>query len=73
MCGHGSPKKEGWGELTVYLIWHYVKNNFKGDAEGHLLEDSQMSLGVYSTAKASDDEGTHIGEGADNAPGSEPF
>ncbi len=33
-----------------------------------MLEDSQMPFGVYSAAKASDDEGTHIGEGADDAP-----
>ena len=32
-----------------------------------------MPLGVNSAAKASDDEGTHIGEGADDAPGIEPF
>jgi hypothetical protein len=29
--------------------------------------------GVYSAAKASDDEGTHIGEGADDAPGMQPL
>jgi hypothetical protein len=56
-----------------YLIWHYVKNNFKGNAGHHLLEDSQMPLGVYSTAKASDNDGTHIGEGADDAPGMQPL
>jgi hypothetical protein len=56
-----------------YLIWHYVKNNFKGNAGHHLLEDSQMPLGVYSAAKASDDEGTHIGEGANDAPGMQPL
>ena len=56
-----------------YLIWHYVKNNFIGNAGYHLLEDSQMPLGVNSAAKASDDEGSHVGEGADDAPGIEPF
>jgi hypothetical protein len=56
-----------------YLIWHYVKNNFKGNAGHDLLEDSQVSLGVNSVAKASDDEGSHIGEGTDDAPGIEPF
>jgi hypothetical protein len=59
--------------VLFYLIWHYVKNNFKGNAGNHLLENSQMSFGVYSAAKASDDEGTHIGEGTDDAPRIEPF
>ncbi len=61
------------GDLIVWVIWLYVKSNFKGDAGHKLLEDSQMSLGLYSTAKASDDEGTHIGAGADDAPGMQPL
>jgi hypothetical protein len=56
-----------------YLIWHYVKNNFKGNARHHLLEDSQMPLGINAAAKASDNDGTHIGEGADDAPGMQPL
>ena len=56
-----------------YLIWHYIKNNFKGNAGHDLLEDSQMSFSVYSTAKASDNDGTHIGEGTDDAPGMQPL
>jgi hypothetical protein len=56
-----------------YLIWHYVKNYFKGNAGNHLLEDSQMSFGVNSAAKASDNDGTHIGEGANDAPGMQPL
>jgi hypothetical protein len=61
------------GDLIVWFIWHYVKNNFKGNAGHKLLEDSQMLLGIYSAAKASDDEGTHIGAGADDAPGMQPL
>jgi len=37
----------GLRDLIVYLIWQYVKNNFKGNAGHDLLEDSQMSLRVY--------------------------
>jgi hypothetical protein len=33
----------GLRDLIVYLIWQYVKNNFKGNAGHDLLEDSQMS------------------------------
>ncbi len=65
--------KGGWGDLIVWVIWHYVKSNFKGNAGNHLLEDSQMPLGVYSTAKASDNDGTHIGKGANDAPGMQPL
>ena len=61
------------GDLIVWIIEYYVKNNFKGDAGHDLLEDSQMPLGVNSTAKAPDDESSHIGEGADDAPRIEPF
>jgi hypothetical protein len=46
--------KGGWGDLILWVIWHYVKNNFKGDAGHHLLENSQVSFCIYSTAKASD-------------------
>ncbi len=56
-----------------YLIWHCIKNNFKGNAGHHLLEDSQMPLCINSAAKASDNDGTHIGEGADDAPGMQPL
>jgi len=33
----------------------------------------QVSLGVTSAAKASDDAGVHIGQGVDNAPGEKLF
>jgi hypothetical protein len=56
-----------------YLVWHYVKNNFKGNAGHYLLEDSQMPLGVYSAAKASNDQGAHIGKRANDAPGMQPL
>jgi hypothetical protein len=61
------------GDLIVWIIRYYVKNNFKGNAGHDLLEDLQMPFGVNSAAKASDDEGTHIGEGTDDAPGMQPF
>jgi len=61
------------GDLIVWVIWHYVKNNFKGNARHHLLEDSQMPLGINAAAKASDNDGTHIGEGANDAPGMQPL
>jgi hypothetical protein len=56
-----------------WVIWHYVKNNVKGNARHHLLEDSQMPFGVNAAAKASDNDGTHIGEGANDAPGMQPL
>ncbi len=68
-------RRSFWGlwHAGFYFIWHYVKNNFIRDAGHHLLEDSQVSLRVNSAAKASDDEGSHIGEGTDDAPGIEPL
>jgi hypothetical protein len=65
--------KGGWGDLIVWVIWHYLKNNFKRNVGHHLLEDSQMPLGINSAAKASDNDGTHIGEGANDAPGMQPL
>ncbi len=57
----------------VSVFWRHIKGYRKRNRWHQLLEDSQMSLGINSTAKASDDEGTHIGEWTDDAPGIEPF
>jgi len=75
--------KGGWGGvstlkrflnvLRVSLFWRHIKHDFKGNCWHHSLEDLQMPLGVNSAAKASDNWGAHVGEGADDAPGMEAF
>jgi hypothetical protein len=74
---------EGWGGVSmlmcflnifpISLFWWHVKHFRKGNGWHQLLEDSQMSLCINSATKASNNEGAHIWEWTDDAPGIEPF